>query len=838
MSSDSKSYFSVSTDTAAAFAKRLAVSVALINLFVFGMVAFSLYQSFEEYEERAQTTAQNLSQMLSQDIGREFEKIDVTLLSAVDEIERQLAHGGISRKALNAFLVRLQERVPEVISLRVSNAQGIISYGRGVDPVARVNNSDREYFFLQHDNPQAGLVVSNPVFARIDKRWVIPISRAFHLPDGSFGGVVYCNVELEHLSKVFSAIDVGQRGSISLRDDQQRILARFPVPKDADKVFGRKLDVPELQALIQSGKHAGTYITNHTVDGVERKFAVRQVDDLRLYAVVGRAIDEYMAPWRTQASKILALESLFILTTLMSAWLIYVGWKRQMGTTMELAREEEKFHTVADHTYDWEYWEGPKREILYMSPACERVTGYSTSEFMADPELLVRIVHADDLHLLEDHRHDDEYTEVAAVDFRIVRRDGEIRWIAHACRTVYGRNGQFMGRRVSNRDITDRKRAEDALRLSSERLQLATRVARVGIWDWDVVKNELVWDESMYQLYGIQSGDFGGAYDAWIRTLHPEDKEYTDGEIQAALRGEREYAPEFRIIRPDGSIRHIKADSRTIRDDEGRPLRMIGTNIDITEHKQVEERIRVLNQELEQRVAERTAQLETAIYDLENFNYSASHDLRIPLRAVDGFSRILLDEYSDVLDAEGMRLLQVVRDNTKRMAQYIDDMLSFSNVGRMVASPTLVDMDALVHQMVDELCASTAGRELAFKIDKLPSVVADKAMMRRVMLNLFANAIKFTRLKSSALIEVGAKSDRGETVYYVKDNGAGFDMQYADKLFGVFQRLHTVGEFEGTGIGLAIVKRIITRHGGRVWAEGKVNEGATVYFSLPHKVGA
>ena len=409
---------------------------------------------------------------------------------------------------------------------------------------------------------------------------------------------------------------------------------------------------------------------------------------------------------------------------------------------------------------------------------------------------------------------------------------GKPLWVRTTAQPVY-EDGKVV-RLVGNlMDITERKQAEDALRLSSERLQLATRVASIGIWDWDIPKNKLVWDDSMYQLYGIRKGDFGEAYDAWISTIHPEDKAHTDGEIQAALRGEREYAPEFRIVRTDGTIRHIKAVSRTIKDRDGKPLRMIGTNIDITELKQAEMSIRMLNQELEQRVAERTAQLETAIYDLENFNYSASHDLRIPLRAVDGFSRILLDEYSGVLDAEGKRLLQVVRDNTKRMEQYIEDMLTFSSIGRMPASTSEIDMDALAHEVTEEFKTATAGRELVFKIDKLPFVFADKTMMHRVMANLIANAIKFTRPKSQALIEVGAKAGEGETVYYVRDNGVGFDMRYADKLFGVFQRLHGVEEFEGAGIGLAIVKRMVTRHGGRVWAEGKVNEGATIYFSIP-----
>jgi PAS domain S-box-containing protein len=710
MSRDGMTHFPDPAASSAAFARWMVAGVALLNLFVFGMVAFSLYQSFGEFDGRAEVSAQNLSQMLAQDIGREFEKIDVTLLSAADEIERQLTHGGIDRQALNAFLGRLHGRVPEIISMRTTDAAGIVAYGLGVDTKAPPNNSDREYFTRQRDDPKAGLVVSRPVFARIDKQWVVPISRAIHLPDGSFGGVVYTNVALGHLAKVFSSFDVGLRGSVSLRDAELRIFARYPVPKDVDKVIGQKLAVPELLELIQSGRDAKTYISSHTVDGVERKFAVHKIPAYPLYAVVGRATDEYMAPWRAQAVKLLALAAFFSLTTLILSWLIYRIWRRQLAATMELAREEEKFHTVADYTYDWEYWEGPEREILFMSPSCERMTGYSQSEFLTDPELLLRIIHPDDLHRMTSHRHDVVHKDEAAVDFRIVRKDGEIRWIAHGCRSVFRRDGQFMGRRVSNHDITERKAAEAAL----------------------------------FQL----------------------------------------------------------------------------------------------NAELEQRVAQRTAELETALYDLENFNYSASHDLRIPLRAIDGFSKILLDEYSQKFDAEGRRLLNVVRDNCKKMAQFIDDMLAFSRTGRKAITHAEINMDELVREVVEELKPATAGREFELDIHRLPHTIADRAMMRQVFLNLLSNAIKFSRPKDAPRIQVGASIKGDEIIYYVKDNGVGFDMQYADKLFGVFQRLHSVTEFEGTGIGLAIVKRIITRHGGRVWAEGKVNEGATIYFALPTKEAA
>jgi PAS domain S-box-containing protein len=693
--------------TTSALPLRMAWGIVLINLFVFGMAGFVLYQSHGEYEERSGMIAQNLSRMLALDMSREFDKIDVTLLVAQDEIEGQLARG-IDAAHLNDFLRRLKEHVPEIISLRMADERGIVRYGVGVDPRVRIDNSDREYFIRQRTDPHSGLLVSAPLMARIDKRWVVVVSRALRRADGSFAGIVYANVSIDHLVQLLSSVEVGPRDSSSLRDTGLRIYARYPVPKDVGQVYGKRLEVPELQALIDAGQDAGTYISSHTVDGVERRFAVRRVDKLPLYVVVGRASDEYMLPWRKQAEQTLAVSLLFFLTSLAASWLIYRSWHSQMSATAVLAREEEKFHTVADHTYDWEYWEGPQGEIRYMSPSCQRVTGYAQSEFVADPALLQRIVHPDDRALLAAHRHDIEHQDEAALDFRILRWNGETRWLAHVCLAVFGRDGQYMGRRVSNRDITERKQAEAAL-------------------------------------------------------------------------------------------------SR-------------------------------LNTELERHVAQRTSELETAIYDLENFNYSASHDLRIPLRAVDGFSWLLLHEHAHQLDAEGKRLLDVVRVNTRRMAQIIDDMQSFSRAGRMVMAPGDIDMDELVREVMEELKPASAGREVRVEVKYLAHVYADRALLRWVMLNLLGNAIKFTRTRTQAVIEVGAQAAENETVFYVKDNGVGFDMQYADKLFGVFQRLHGVEEFEGAGIGLAIVKRIVSRLGGRVWAEGKVDQGATFYFSIPPAV--
>ncbi|MGE0130840.1 MAG: PAS domain S-box protein [Blastocatellales bacterium] len=232
--------------------------------------------------------------------------------------------------------------------------------------------------------------------------------------------------------------------------------------------------------------------------------------------------------------------------------------------------------------------------------------------------------------------------------------------------------------------------------------------------------------------------------------------------------------------------------------------------------------------ELEQRVAERTAELEA-------FSYSVSHDLRTPLLTIDGFSRMLLEDCSDCLDEEGRRLLKTICDNAQNMGRLIDALLAFSRLGRQEMHLAGIRMSEVARAVCDELRGAASERKLQFNLQPLPPAYGDQAMIRQVWVNLLSNAIKFTSPRDVAVIEVGAEEEENHNVYFVKDNGVGFEMKYADKLFGVFERLHSDSEFAGTGVGLAFVQRIIQRHGGRVWAEGKVDEGATVYFTLPRK---
>jgi PAS domain S-box-containing protein len=392
--------------------------------------------------------------------------------------------------------------------------------------------------------------------------------------------------------------------------------------------------------------------------------------------------------------------------------------------------------------------------------------------------------------------------------------------------------GQIEGVFAAARDITERKKVEEELRLSRERLALAQKAAHSGTFDWDIQNNVNRWSAEVEEVYGIAPGEFGGRYEDWEALVVPQDLIRAKKAIEDSLKT-GEFAAEWRIRRRnDGEIRWITARAKVIFDESGRPERMLGLNMDVTERKQAEEEVRRLNNDLEQRVIQRTAELEAANKELEAFTYSVSHDLRAPLRHISGFSKILSEEYGSTLAPEAQHNLQRILEGTRRMGLLVDDLLNLGRVGRHEVRLQATGLNSVVNEVVAELKPECEGRQVEWKIGSLPFMECDPALMKQVFQNLLSNAVKFTRPRSQAVIEVGQKDQEGTPVVFVRDNGVGFNMKYSDKLFGVFQRLHRSEDFEGTGVGLATVQRIIQKHGGHIWAEAELDKGATFYFTL------
>jgi PAS domain S-box-containing protein len=376
-------------------------------------------------------------------------------------------------------------------------------------------------------------------------------------------------------------------------------------------------------------------------------------------------------------------------------------------------------------------------------------------------------------------------------------------------------------------DISERKRAEQQVQLQATALETAGN----GIMITDN-KGSILWVNPAFSaLTGYPMEDVIGQTPRILKSGRHGEKFYKD--LWDTIQAGDTWRGQFANLRKDGSLYHDEHTITPVRSKNGEITHFIAIMQDITERKQSEGQIRKLNATLEQRVNERTALLEAANKELEAFSYSVSHDLRAPLRHINGFADMLKQEASS-LNSTGQRYIGIISDAAKRMGTLIDDLLVFSRMGRAEMRRGEVNMNELVAESLQEMASDVGGRNIQWDIGKLPTVNGDRAMLKQVWVNLLSNAVKYTRHRERAEIRVFSKPTPTDGCeFVVKDNGAGFDMQYADKLFGVFQRLHHAEEFEGTGVGLANVRRIVMRHGGQTWAEGEVDVGATFHFTLP-----
>jgi PAS domain S-box-containing protein len=378
------------------------------------------------------------------------------------------------------------------------------------------------------------------------------------------------------------------------------------------------------------------------------------------------------------------------------------------------------------------------------------------------------------------------------------------------------------------RDNTERQRAQMALK----QLAVIVEFSDDAILGTELDGNITSWNKGAEKLFG---GDAKERVGTSIMRLIPADREAEESQIIAKLH-KGDHVEQFETVRQtnDGRLVDVSLTASAIHNAAGEMVSISKVARDISERKRAEAAIYHLNTQLEQRVLERTAQLQTANEELAAFSYSVSHDLRAPLRHIMGFVDLLQKDVAQSLSEKNSRYLTIISKSAKQMGTLIDDLLTFSHVGQAGMHIEAISLDELVQETLGDFQLEIKDRKILWEIPPLPTVIADRALLRMVLVNLISNAVKFTNQRAEAKIEFGCvPGKKDETVIFIRDNGAGFDPRYADKLFGVFQRLHSKEEFEGTGIGLANIQRIIRRHGGRTWAEGTVDGGATLYFSIP-----
>jgi len=1196
-----------------AFVLRLVLIFFVTNLFFIGLAGFSLIRSKKQYEERAEITTQNLSHVLAGNIDAAIDKIDLTVQAVADEVEKQLASGGIKGGSLNEFILRHSARLPVMDGLRVVNAQGENVYGIGVKPGPRASVADRDYFIRLSKDPQAGLVISKPIIGRVSKKWSIILARRVNAPDGSFAGVVYGTMALDYLVNAFASVDVGRNGVIVLRDDKLALIVRYPEPLDVAKVLGTKNASAELQKAIAINRDTGIYRTSGSFSNIQRTYAYHKLPHRPLYIIVGLAEMDYLGAWWNEAVGIVVLVILFVIGAIISAYLTYRSWLRRVKAYEERARQEDAlreseinfrtfFETIGDmiivatpegriqftnkalerkldfgaeelagmdvldlhpqnkrreaddifaamlrgerescalplagkdgtlmpvETRVWlGKWNGtdcifgiskdlsaeqeaqqrferlfrnnpalmalstlPDRRFADVNSAFLKVTGYSREEIIGrtaaelclfpeeeqqahltsqlqndgrfsncelqvrrkdgvileglfsgeliniqgrqylltvmiditarkraeealhenetwqrllltnlpagvmivDPvtriieqvndyvatlfgapvdHLIGRRCHAlvcpaeesacpvcdlgksvdnserqmlrvdgsrltilktvkrlqlngqdkllecfvdisarkraeEALHesnvrlagiiaaspdgigvssisgrleLISDNLADmygyskkqkDTYRGRSIFDFidasshdalkANIRKllAGESHYVVTECKALKTDNSCFYvevnctalrdsaGRPSSilfvERDITARKQAEDALRQITTRLTLATRAGGVGIWDYDIVNNKLVWDDQMYLLYGISPDQFGGAYEAWLAGVHRDDVWRANAANEMAIAGEKDFDIEFRIIWPDGSVHTIRGLATVQRDASGRPLRMIGTNWDITAQKQAEETLLEANRSLEQATAqanEMAKQAALANIAKSEFLANMSHEIRTPMNGIIGMTGLLLDMG---LTDEERHCVEVIQSSGESLLSLINDILDFSKIEAHRLDLEVLDFDlaGLLEDFGAVLAVKAAEKRLELLCSVDPDVPTalrgDPGRLRQILTNLAGNAVKFTS-KGEVSIRAALEASYEHEVllrFSVRDTGMGIPKGKLGLIFDKFSQVDTsiTRKYGGTGLGLAISKQLANLMGGEIGVVSEEGRGSEFWFT-------
>lgn len=811
----------------AVIARRLIAAVLVLNLFVLSLVGLSLYRSYQQSIEVSRLSAENISRVLEDGLARFIDKVDMTLLDVVEELDRQKAAGGVDPAEMKAFMARHDERMPEALGLRVVGADGSLKYAANqvIAPKASVAGMDAfEHWKLAEDQ---GLYISKPLLGPISGKPLVVMARRLNNPDGSFAGQVHVAVGLEQLARMFDMVQLGPKGSVTLTDGKGRALARNPNPNGSQSLVEKPILLPILSQLIADRKTSASYHARSVVDQVERAYFFRKLDGRDLYMLVGVADEDSLASWWRQVWVMAFLCSLFALITGLGSLAGFRGWLERHRVTEELATKEVSltlFREALEKSndailiIDLE----DSRIIDFNQTACEQL-GRSADEMQRlslvdiDPELSGqsswnRLVEGTPA------MHDGS----SVVFERMHQRPDGVSFPIEVSWRMVLLGGRRLGISIE-RDISERKKFEGRIAELSQLNERVIAESVLGLLAYRKDGSCILANRAAARFLGGRMEDLLAqnfrSLPSWNEALRQMAEEVL--ETGHSRQVSRHFASTFgKSFWVDATFSRFIA--------YGEPHLLLAFN-DVSEQKEAELALKAQATKLE----ETNAALLQSNADLERFAYVASHDLQTPLRTIVSYTQLLERRTRGKLDDDCQDFIIFIVEGAKRMSRLITDLLEYARVTSQGKPLEAVSAERAAEFALANLQVAVDDSHAKVSFFGLPRVMADESQLVSLFQNLIGNAVKYRH--PDRIPEIIVRAEPGPNNVWrftVADNGIGIEKEYFTKVFEIFQRLSPSSHIEGTGVGLAVCQRIVRRFGGDIWLESEPGKGTVFHFTL------
>jgi PAS domain S-box-containing protein len=798
-----------------------------LALWTLGMAAVAAWtfaailRDRETFLDQAEFRAQSVADLGAEQVLRTIEGADTALQAARTQY-RLIGDWGVIAEDRHTW--ELIHDYADVLSavplLYMVDQNGVIRlHGRNF-PFRPISIAERDYFQFHRANAVDEPHVSTPIIGAVAGNQVIIVSRRLSRPDGTFAGVVGATLRADAFGVFFQTLGLGEGGILSLQRRDGAILARHP---HIEGVAGTRVDNASAFPAIAEGQPKGVALTTSPLDGVLRVTAFRRLERYGLVTVAAIPVSSVLDDWRHQSMRMAAMVGTGILALSALFVMLLRRYHTEMAARSELKSSEatlSRAQSVA-HIGSW-HVDVPSDRIRW-SEETYRIFGVAPGSTITLGTVM-SLIHPEDRPRVEAGLKALSMGEPYEVDHRVLTGPGEVRWVAARAQATLSPSGQPLEIVGTVQDITEKKLAETAVHEHQALLAEVQSVARLGYYDYDMAADRWQSSEILDGIFGI-GPDYPRNARGWLDLVSPAMRAEMEAYLAEIQVGRHDFDKVYAIVRhADGQECWVSGLGKVERAPDGTPIRMVGTIKDVTgEHR------------AEQELRDKAAELERSNTELEQFAYVASHDLREPLRMVSSFVDLLARRHGDKLPDDAREYIAFAKDGAARMDRLILDLLEYSRIGRITRPMLPVALGPVVERALRALAAKMdeAGAELLTPPEVLPTVLGDGEELGRLFQNLIGNAVKYRAEGRKPEIAITAENTGRDWIITVADNGIGIDPKYFDRVFLIFQRLHRRGEYDGTGIGLAICKKIVEHHGGRIWVESTPGEGSRFSFTLP-----